>query len=399
MNIWKNLEFTKFFASFTIGNIGDWFDIFALQIIFVHEWRASPIILSILILIYFIPSIILSPIAGAWADRLSKRNLMIVTDVLAAILTVGLFFSGSIPAALMLLLIRSCIVSINVPAQQAYIKTIVTDDELLQASSYTTVVFQMCKVIGPMLGAAVLVLASARTCIAINASSFFLSAFILMSLPKDAISVDKNVKVKVAHLRKDMFVGAKYIWDEWLIRTTMGIVMVWFFCSLVRQTQLAIFLAHLFPHKPNTLGVFMGFDGFGAVVSSAILSRKAILRCHGFYFFSGFILLGLGILGLSMYQLNWPFYLLYSLAIIIGLGTGILLVNYSYIIKKETPMDKIGCVSGITSALQNFALTIGTASSGFLVLQFGIHEVYFGLSIIMFILAFFSLILLNTKRN
>lgn len=121
------------------------------------------------------------------------------------------------------------------------------------------------------------------------------------------------------------------------------------------------------------------------------MSRKTEINNHAFYFFIGFLLLGLGILGVGVYHSNWPHYLLYIFAILIGSGTGIQLVNYSYIVKKETPNDQIGCVTGMTTALQNTALTIGTISSGFLVLQFGIREVYLGLSIIMLILAVCSM--------
>ncbi|MCP4473542.1 MAG: MFS transporter [Gammaproteobacteria bacterium] len=102
--IWRNFRFVRFFISFTIGNIGDWFDIFALQIIFVHEWQASPMLMGVLILFYFLPTIVLSPIAGVWADRVSQRNLMLVTDSLASILTLGLYFSPNVLSALILLL-------------------------------------------------------------------------------------------------------------------------------------------------------------------------------------------------------------------------------------------------------------------------------------------------------
>ncbi len=43
MSIWQNFRFTRFFISFVTGNLDDWFDIFALQIIFVHEFHASPL--------------------------------------------------------------------------------------------------------------------------------------------------------------------------------------------------------------------------------------------------------------------------------------------------------------------------------------------------------------------
>ncbi len=395
MNIWKNSQFTRYFASFSFSSFGDWFDIFALQVIFVHEWNASPILLGILLLFYFLPSVILGPMTGTMADRVSQRNLMLYTDILSGIFTAGLFFSGSSTQALVLLFLRSCTISFNIPAQQAYVKHVVSDEHLLKATSYITIMFQMCKVLGPMVGAAVLIHAPARWCLAINTISFLISAVILFGLPRGEI---EKTEIKNNHWVKDMVSGAQYIWDTRVLRMTIILVSVWFFCSLVRQAQLALFLAHLLPEQENALGIFMGLDGLGAVTTSVILSRKTHVQKHGFYFFCGFLLLSIGILGVALYQSNWPQYFLYFSAIIIGSGTGILLVIYSYIVKKETPMNKIGCVSGITGALQNLALTMGTFSSGFLILGFGIRKVYCGLAIVMLILGICSVTFFRQKK-
>ncbi len=393
--IWRNFRFVRFFTSFTIGNIGDWFDIFALQIIFVHEWHASPMLMGVLILFYFLPAILLGPIAGVWADRVSQRNLMLITDGLAAVLTLGLYFSPNVLSALILLIIRSSVVSFNVPAQQAYIKQVVSDNQLLKASSYTSIVFQMCKVMGPILGAAVLLYTSARACLLINVFSFLLSTIILFTLPKDRIEKHSTQDEAPKRWTKDLTEGAKYVWSVRLMRITLTIVMLWFFCSMLRQAQLAIFLKYLLPQKQNALGLFMGLDGLGAVTSSIFISRKKYIANHHRYFFLGFLLLASGILGVAIYQASWPHYILYLFAIVIGLGTGVQLVNYSYILKKETPKKQIGRVSGIATALQSCALTLGTLSSGFFVLWFGIREVYLGLAAIMLILAIASLIFIH----
>lgn len=394
--IWKNFAFTRFFASFTIGNIGDWFDVFALQIIFIHEWHASPIFMGILILFFFLPSILLSPFAGVWADRVNKRNLMLNTDVIAACLTLGLYVSHSLFEALILLLIRSSVVCFNNPAQQAYVKLVVSDRQLLKASGYMTIVFQMCKVFGPMLGALVLLYASARDCLLINAFSFVVSALVLTTLPKDEIMKEKQEKTQ-NHWANDLATGAQFIWNHSLLRIVMLVVIIWFFCSMVRQAQLAIYLQQVLPHQKNALGLFMGFEGLGAVASSLLLSRKNEILYYGAYFFLGVLLLSTGIFGLGMYHNPWPAGVLYTAAVIIGLGTGILLVTYGYLIKKEAPKTEMGRISGTSSALQNLALAIGTLSSGFFVLQWGVQEVYLVLSVFMFILALYSFIGLSPQ--
>lgn len=390
MSLWKNKAFTYFFASFAIGNIGDWFDVFALQIIALHEWHASPIALGILWLFFFLPSIIFGPIAGVWADKISKRNVMINTDAAAALLTMGLYFTQNLYLALVIIFVRTFTATLNAPAQQAYIKHVVTDEQLLQASSVTTIVFKMCQVIGPMLGALLLLVTSARTCLLVNAVSFIVSVIFLLTLKKDEIEERKEVPM---HWSKDMLTGAKHIWKNRILRTLVSITALWFFCSLVRQAQLPVFLQTLLPGDKHALGFFMGFDGFGAVISGVILSRKKEIQHIALYFLVGFILIGLSVLGLSFYKTFWTVYSVYLFAFTIGLGTGILLVAYGYLLKRETDKTQMGRVSSTASTIGSIALALGTVSSGFLVLHFGIREVYLGISIILVVLAVLSCLL------
>ena len=231
MSLWKNTDFTRFFTSFSINSFGDWFDIFALQVIFVYQWGATPVIQSVLLLAFFAPSIFLSPYAGLLADRLNLRNMMVCTDSIATVLTVGLVLSQSIVAALILLVIRNSVNSFTTPAQQAYIKHIVHDDHLLKASSYTTIVAQVGKIMGPMLGAVVLTFASPRACLGINAVSYAISALILIGLPKGERTQDLS-KAPQQGL-KSLSEGVQYIWQKPILRFTLMLVVVWFFVSLI----------------------------------------------------------------------------------------------------------------------------------------------------------------------
>ena len=171
--------------------------------------------------------------------------------------------------------------------------------------------------------------------------------------------------------------------------------MAWYYCSLARQAQMALLLQQLLPNTKGALGIFMGFDGLGAVISSILLSRRAKIKHYGAYCLIGFLLLALGIFGVGIYQARGPHRLLYLSAVIIGLGSGIQLVTFGYLIKKETPPEHIGRVSGTQLSLQNAALAVGTLSSGFLVLHMGIHNLYYSLSVIMGLLAIASFIFLN----
>lgn len=388
MTIWKQEQFLRYFVASTIGSLGDWFDIFAMRIIFVHIWHASPILLSVLVLSYFLPSIILGPIAGVWVDRLCKRNIMLFTDLLSCVFTIAILFSSGVTMALVFVLLRGAVASFNQPAQQAFVKHVVHEEYLLQASSYSTVSFQMCKVVGPMLGGLALLVVPVRACIGLNAFSFFVSALVVSSLRSDTVSTEVSETKK--NWSRDILTGITLIWENKLLKLAVMLVMLWFYFSLLRQTQLVIFLQHVMPDPQGALGLFMGLDGLGAVTSSLLLGRNKSHINYANFFLTGFTLLAVGILGIGIYQPSWPNWIIYACAPVIGLGTGVVLVAYGYLLKKEASHEQIGRVSATSSALQNFALACGTLSSGFLVVHFGIREVYLTLSLAMFILALIS---------
>lgn len=395
-SIWQNFRFTRFFVSLSIGSLGDWFDVFALQIIFVHEFHASPMVMGVLALFYFMPGVAFGPFAGAFADRYSKRDIKMVVDIICALLTIGLFFSSNILAALLLLFIRSGVSSIVGPAEQAYIKQVVPVKQLLQAASYTSIVLQMCKVLGPILGAVLLIYFPARSCLAINAVSFVFSAMILITLPRDKpiLLVEQREK---CNLLQDIKVGISYIWQHQLMRNVFGVVIIWFTCSMIRMSQFAIFINHLLPNNTRALGYVIGLEGLGAVIAGTILSNRGSIKNYCMYFIVGFLFLGVGTLGIAVYQVAWPLALFYISPLVLGFGSGICMVTYGFIIQKESLQHQVGCVSGIGSALQNTALAIGTILGGLLIIQFGAREVYVGLAVVMFILATATIFLLKSK--
>lgn len=397
-NLWQNFRFTRFLASMTINNLGDWFDIFALQIIFIREFNASPLIMGVLAFLYFIPAILFSPLAGVIADRYSKRSVMIITDIMSAVLTAGLLFSQNILTALLLILVRSSIFSLNSPTQQAYIKQVVPNDNLLEASSYTTISFQLAKILGPILGAVILISFPARTCLGINAVSFIVSFLILFTLP-----IDKPILIKKSHSGivdwlNSIKIGGKLIWNNILIRIAVSLTIIWFLCSMIYNSQLVVLLKYLLPQHVNILGYLLGAEALGAVFAGTILSRRKNISSYASYFFVAFLLIGIGTFGLSFYQVSWSIIFLYIAPVIRGIGSGIGMVTYSYLIRKESQEHRIGCITGISSAMQNLALATGTLLSGILVIQFGMREVYVGLSVVMFLLALSMLPLFKNNK-
>ena len=89
----------------------------------------------------FLPRLILSPIAGVWADRYNRRMLAVTADVVVALATVGLmvaFLTGheSLPLIYLVLGLRSAGGAIQNPAVSAMIPQFVPQDQLVRVNGF-----------------------------------------------------------------------------------------------------------------------------------------------------------------------------------------------------------------------------------------------------------------------
>lgn len=398
VSIWRDHRFVRFFSSVTISNAGDWFDAFALQLILVRHFHASPIELGFLILLYFLPGIVFGSFAGVLADRLSRRLILSLVAFVSAILTLGIYLSGSVGIIFVLLFFRSLIGSFDGPAQSAYIKSIaVGNQQLLSASAYQSIIFQLCKVLGPMLGAVLLIWYSPRVCLLINAVSFVLSALVFYTLPNDKVTPEDHHKEVKTPFIQQLKAGAVFVWQHPVLRALNIIVFIWMIMALARLGQMAIFLEHIVPKDPNALGWYLGFDGLGSVISGTIMSRFKEVRHPRRFFAFGFFLLFCGVTATSFYQPAWSMDWLYLCAFVLGIGSGFGTVLNSYLIRRETPEDKIGTVSGVIYTLQQIGLAIGSIGGGAVIMLMGVRHYYMSIAVVMLCLGVLSWLLLKHK--
>ncbi|HET9435908.1 MAG TPA: MFS transporter, partial [Candidatus Limnocylindrales bacterium] len=76
-------EFRKIFAAQAVSDVGDGMTFMALLLL-VNELTHSPAALAVLSIAVAVPSMIGGVIAGAYADRLDRRRIMIVSDIVRA---------------------------------------------------------------------------------------------------------------------------------------------------------------------------------------------------------------------------------------------------------------------------------------------------------------------------
>ena len=130
----------------------------------------------------FIPYLILGPIGGALSDRLSRKSLMIGSDLARMLVTsafCGLLVSNHVGAISLALLgmLMTAFRTVFQPAFQAVIPSLVQTENLPKANGATQIVSEIGGLIGPALGGVALgLIASPGYVLALDAVTYFLSA-------------------------------------------------------------------------------------------------------------------------------------------------------------------------------------------------------------------------------
>lgn len=179
-----NKDFRKLWLAQAGSNAGDWFnDVAVLGLIL--SLTGSPGAASLFIIAAQLPTALLSPMAGVWADRLDRQWLMIGSDLIRAVLALGFLLIRSPDQVWLIYLITAALRAVTAffsPAQRAAIPNLVKPDELLRANVLVEVTWGAMLAVGAALGGLVSTLFGRDTAFVVNSLSFVASALLILSI-------------------------------------------------------------------------------------------------------------------------------------------------------------------------------------------------------------------------
>lgn len=175
--------FRKDFTMVVIGQIislfGNAILRFALPLYLLNQTH-SPGLFGMVSACSFIPMILLSPIGGLLADRVNKRNIMVILDYGTALLiTIYTMWMGKVDLVLLLLVTMVILYGIQgayQPAVQASIPNLVDQSQLMPANAIINQVSSLSNLVGPVIGGAVFGFWGLRPILYISITCFLVSA-------------------------------------------------------------------------------------------------------------------------------------------------------------------------------------------------------------------------------
>lgn len=280
MNKTSGKSFSKFIIlcfGGLVAAIGNGLTSFGLGV-YVFEQTGSTSSKALISLLAFLPSLLLTPLAGVLADRFDRRLLMILGDGFSAlgILFIFLCFSRGDFALWQIgvgVAISSIFSALVEPAFKATISDLLTADEYSKASGLVGLINSAKFLVSPVLAGILLQISTIKLLLLIDIFTIFLTVLCTLFVRK---GIAANIQTKTESFISGFKTGFKTLLQKRgvLILTCMGVCMS-FFIGFIQELSTPMILSFT---DSKTLGIGIAISASGMLVSSLFLGMIPIKK-------------------------------------------------------------------------------------------------------------------------
>lgn len=268
----EHRNFRLFWIGQTISLVGTWMQQVA------QGWLAlqlsdSAFIVGLVAAAGSLPILFFSLYAGVFIDRLDKLRIVTIAQVLLSLETVILWWAVwqgriNIPLLVGLAFVNGLISSVEIPARQSLIVELVNRDDIVDAVALNSGGFNLARIIGPSIAAAVIASAGLVWCFGINAISYIavIGCLIAIKLPK-FIPAEKTTRAI-----DDFREGIAYIRSRREVLGLIGVMAVFSIFGVQYITLMPVIARDVLHTDASGYGLLVTFVGVGAVCGALLLA-------------------------------------------------------------------------------------------------------------------------------
>ncbi len=334
----RHRNFKLFVGGQSISLIGTWMTRIATSWL---VWRLthSALLLGVVGFTGQILTFVLAPFAGVLIERMDRRKLLVWTQALAGVQSLGmawLTLAGviTINEIIVLSSFQGLINAFDMPGRQSFLVQMVEDKaDLSNAIALNSSMVNVARLVGPALAGIVIGAVGEGWCFLIDGVSYIAVIVSLAMMVVKPIAVQRAAVSLVVQMKE----GWAYVSG---FRPIRSILLLFALLSLMGwpfTVLLPIFAQKILHGGPHTLGFLTGASGVGALASAISLAvRRSVRGLTGMIQISAGMF-GLGLIGFGLSHVLW---LSMLLLLVVGFGMMQGLAASNTVIQTLVPEDK-----------------------------------------------------------
>ena len=313
----------------------------------------------------YLPQFLISFFAGVWADRYSRKKLIILSDVVIAIATLIMFYVMPmvssdfvlLSALLVISIIRSVGAGVQTPAVNAVIPHLVPEEYLMKYNGINATAQSIVQFAAPVVAGTVLSIGTFRFTLFIDIVTAFIGVGLLscVLLPNQETS-NENVSV-LSEIKK----GISYAFSDKVIGKILIVYGLFILLSVPAGFMAALLVSRVYGdvYWYLTAVELVGFAGMalGGVLMGMWGGFKSRLKT----FASGLLILSIMTIGMGVS----PYFILYLVMMFVySVALTIIQTAVTTIIQEKAEGSMLGRVFGLMGAMYSGFLPVGMAIFG-----------------------------------
>lgn len=355
-----NRDYRRLVVAGLVSQTGDWAISTGLAF-HVYQLTGSTLSTATMLLISRLPDVLLSPFAGTLADRVDRRRLLVVADLLLAVGLLPLLAVRE-PAHLWIVyavaLWTGVISTVLFPAQRALLPQLVPDAQLVRANALHGQSGQAARLLGAVVGGVAVEAGGLGAVVWIDVTSFLLSALLLARLrpTERARAATADARGSWRGLLRNMGVRPLV---AYMVITGTG--------EGIFATLAAPFVADVLGGDGDAYGLFLSVQAVGGIAGGLAVaawpggaSPRSLLGW-------GTVVFGLADLALFTYPLAWPaLWPALVLIAVAGVPAAAAMAGLTTLAQRAAQEHRRGALFGLLVSAQAATSLLGLALAGVL---------------------------------
>ncbi|MFD4637433.1 MFS transporter [Lentzea sp. NPDC058436] len=306
MTLWEDREFRRFWLAGLISNAGSALSGVALPVL-MYSLTGSAAYTGALAALTAAPYLVFGLVAGALVDRMRRRSVMVVTDLVSA----GLLASVPVAAALdaltplHLLLVAGGVASVGVwfdAAGFGAVPALVGTDNLVRANSAIWSTATAVHIVAPSVAGVLFAIHGPAATMALDAVSFAVSAALVRTILRPL----NPARQPRASLTSDIREGLEFLWREPAVRFFLGLGLGQAVAGGAVSGLLVVYAFRVFDVPQNDARVGVLFSALAAGSFAATVLMPALSdACDPRRIAAAGLTAGVGVLGLLVGARAW----------------------------------------------------------------------------------------------
>ena len=360
----------------------------------------SPAIVGWMSLAHAIPMVSLSFFGGVIADRVEKKYVMLFGQAAFAVVSLGIALAltlgylsteraGSWWIIVASSVLQGATMGLAMPARQAIINDIVSEEELMNAISLNFMGMNALQLFAPALSG-FMVAAFDFKAVYYTMTGLYIMAIVFFTLmPRIGIKATGR-----SNALDDIRAGLQYVWHEKTIFTILVLSFIAVVLSMPYGMLMPFFADDVLHVGAKGMGILMSVSGAGAIVASITLASLPNKK-RGLMMLAGGVFLGVSLTGFAFSTL-WPLSLV--LITLVGIGGTVRMTLTNTLVQYYVDDNYRGRVMSLF--MMQFGLSsFGTVIAGLVAEAFGVQWSVGSFAMILIVISILAVFVLPSLRK